>query len=188
MCAHKLESLRLVLHPLDARHADLIYDDIVDERIWLYFPKLRPKSVDALRDRFLRWSAGPPRDVPAVAFENWVGFLREDLVPIGTFQATIMNDRTAHVAYSVFPRFWRNGYAVEAMSVVVEHVLHAHRVECLVASMDERNTASVKVARALGFSLVGSEHVNDEQSGTNGIQLCYERRGSIGVQRATATE
>lgn len=44
MNEHSLSTSRLVLEPLRESHADGIYESFVDERIWTYFPKLRPNE------------------------------------------------------------------------------------------------------------------------------------------------
>ena len=180
MNEHSLSTPRLVLEPLLESHADDIYESFVDERIWTYFPKLRPTGLQALRARFLRWSLGPPADTPeALAWENWVGFLHESHEPVGTFQATMMRDGRAHLAYSIFLRYWRRGYASEAMSAVVEHLFQDHDIDRVVAEMDARNEASVALAKRLGLFVVESKIVDDSQTGEKGTLLRFERNRNV---------
>jgi len=180
MNEHSLSTPRLVLEPLLESHADDIYESFVDERIWTYFPKLRPTGLQALRARFLRWSLGPPADTPeALAWENWVGFLHESHEPVGTFQATIMRDGRAHLAYSIFPKHWRRGYASEAMSAIVDHLFQDHGIDRVVSEMDARNDASVALAKRLGLSFVESKTVDDPQTGAKGTVLRFERNRNV---------
>jgi RimJ/RimL family protein N-acetyltransferase len=188
MNEHSLSTSRLVLEPLRESHADGIYESFVDERIWTYFPKLRPTDPQALRARFLRWSLGPPADTPeALAWENWVGFLQESHEAVGTFQATIMRDGRAHLAYSVFPRHWRRGYASEAMSAIVDHLFQNHDIDRVVSEMDPRNEASIALAKRLGLSLVASQTVDEPQTRTQGTLLRFERNRNVrGSERVSS--
>lgn len=182
MSPHRLASPRLDLEPLEARHADAIAAQYLDERIWTYFPRLRPPDVAALRAQFTRWSEGPPADVAEVeGWENWVGLDRERAEPIGTFQATIIQGEPANLAYAVFPAYWRHGYATEAMRAVMKHLADDHGVTRVVAEMDARNTASIGVAQALGLREVARRAVDDARTGARGVELRYEGVISAGT-------
>src|SRR5665213_1299490 len=107
----------------------------------------------------------PIQPTGSLAWENWVGFLRETREPVGSFQATIMRDGRAHLAYLIFPKHWRRGYASEAMSAVVDHLFRDHDVDRVVAEMDARNQASIALAKHLGLSAVESEVADDPGTG-----------------------
>lgn len=170
-----LTTARLTLEPLAAAHANEIAGRYLDARMWTYFPRLRPVDADAVRAQFARWSAGPPGDVPdVVAWENWVGMLTGTRDAVGTFQATIVRDEPALLAYGVFPARQRRGYAAEAMRAVVAHLGSAYGVTRIAAEMDARNTASVALAAKLGLHETAREHVDDERTGARGVELRYE--------------
>jgi [ribosomal protein S5]-alanine N-acetyltransferase len=172
---HRLATERLTLEPLVAAHAAEIAAAYLDERLWTYFPRLRPEDAGAVHARFERWSAGPPGDVAGVeAWENWVGFLHGTRIAVGTFQATIERDEPAAIAYLVFPDFQRRGFALEAMRPIVAHLHRDHGTQRIVAEMDVRNAASIATAQRLGLREVARTQVDDDRTGARGIELRYE--------------
>jgi RimJ/RimL family protein N-acetyltransferase len=157
-----LATPRLDLEPLSAVHAELLIEPFMDDRVWTYLPHLRPAGRDAVRARLARWLAPPPPDMPdALAFENWVGFERATHDVVGTFQATIMHAGSATIGYIVFPRHWRRGYAVEAMTAVCEHVRERYAIRRIVADMNRGNHASAAVAQRLGLVEVRAANTED---------------------------
>ena len=166
---------RLLLEPIRAAHADEIFEAFADERLWVFFPRLRPASRTALRARLGAWSAGPPEGHPEFGgWENWVGRLRGKKTPIGTFQATIYRNRSASLAYGVFADHWRKGYGIEAMRAIVEHLRLRHHIVKFVAEVDARNVASIALAKRLGLLIVEGHNVDDLESGSQGLQLRFE--------------
>lgn len=128
-----------------------------------------------MRARFERWSLGPPADLTGVAgWENWVGVLHGTRTAVGTFQATIVRDEPASIAYLVFTKFQRRGFALEAMRAIVAHLHRDHGVQRIVAEMDARNAASTATAQRLGLHEVTRMQVDDDRTGAQGIELRYE--------------
>jgi ribosomal-protein-alanine N-acetyltransferase len=70
---------------------------------------------------------------------------------VGWLQSTVQEDRTAEIAYLVFPEFWQRGYAREACRAVLAHLVDALGCTQAVACMDTHNTASVRLVESLGF-------------------------------------
>ncbi len=66
-------------------------------------------------------------------------FLHETSEPIGTFQATVPQKAEAAIAYTVFPPFWRKGYAQEMAYRVATHLFEQY--ECP-ASMQRSTRAT----------------------------------------------
>lgn len=59
--------------------------------------------------------------------------------------------RQIRVGYTLAKKYWGNGYATEAMRALLDYafdVQHAHRV---IADLDPRNAASLKLLERLGF-------------------------------------
>lgn len=52
---------------------------------------------------------------------------------------------------ALHPVFWRNGFAVEALEALQDHVFDALGRSCLVAIADEPNTASLRMLERAGF-------------------------------------
>jgi ribosomal-protein-alanine N-acetyltransferase len=157
-----LATARLDLEPLSEAHAEALVEPFLDPRVWTYLPQLRPAGRDAVRERFQRWLAPPPPEMPeALAFKNWVGLQRATRSIVGTFQATIVRDGSATVGYIVFPKHQRRGYAVEAMAAICDHLRDAHAIRRIVADMDRRNEASVAVAQRLGMGEIKAANSDD---------------------------
>jgi len=73
--------------------------------------------------------------------------------------------------YTVFPEFRRLGYAREACVALMEWALQVHGVARFVVSIGPTNSASVALARQLGFLRIGS-HVDE----VDGPEEIFERR------------
>jgi RimJ/RimL family protein N-acetyltransferase len=134
--------------------AERVFKPLADERLWRFFPHLRPADASVLRDRFARWERGPANDSPTDRlWENWVAFDRSQTT-IGLFQATIRRDDSALVAYSVVPSHWRQGFAREGILEIIRHLRDAHGVREICAEIEAGNAASIALVESLGFSLV----------------------------------
>jgi len=98
-----LETPRLLLEPLVPSHAAALYAAL----------QAPPASLDAL---VARYTAIATRHSPdgREGWLNWAARSRATGASIGTFEATVHADRTARLAYKVFPPFQRQGYAAEA--------------------------------------------------------------------------
>ena len=154
--SHALQTPRLRLTPAAPELADTAFAPLRDERLWQFFPHMRPATVDALRERFARWQRGPDDSSPGHLFwENWIGFSEDDAV-VGLFQATVLLDATALVAYSVVPAFWRQGFAREAVTAVIAHLRDVHQVKNVCADIERDNLVSRAFIESLGFEHVSS--------------------------------
>lgn len=60
-----------------------------------------------------------------------------------------------HFGFILHPDFWRRGFAFEAASATVRHIMEARAVESLVADVDPRNGESVSLLEKLGFRKTG---------------------------------
>ncbi len=87
----------------------------------------------------------------------WILSLRDSGETIGyggLFEINHNSDK-AEIGYGLLPRFWRRGYASEAVAEIVQFgfdTLELHRIYgCIVPG----NTASVKILENLGFTLEG---------------------------------
>lgn len=145
-----LSTERLILEPVRAAHADETWARQNDDRMWTFFPELRPRSLEHLRTIYERREHGAPND--AEIWLNYVCRRRVDGEITGEVQATIFaRAEVAYVAYAVFPEFQRKGFAREAVAALIEHVRGEYRIAHFFAEMDTRNEASYRLAESLGF-------------------------------------
>ena len=178
-----LETERLLLEPLLPEHATLLLEGLADERLYRFIPTDAPESAEALETRYRKLSSRRSPD----SSEVWLNFamrLREGTTPedgavpratyVGTLEATVVPDRSAYVAYTVFVPFWRQGYAREGCARMLRHLLEDYKVRVVVAEMDTRNAASVSLAEVLGFERVGTTLGADHFKGSVSDEHRYE--------------
>jgi ribosomal-protein-alanine N-acetyltransferase len=141
---------RLRLEPLRVAHAALVFEPLSDERIYEFIEDAPSTSIAVLEERFAALQRGCS---PAgnELWLNWIAFTEDGNQPVGWFQSTVYEDRTAEIAYIVFPEFWRRGYAREACRAVLAHLADALGCTKAVAHMDTHNAASVRLVETLGF-------------------------------------
>jgi RimJ/RimL family protein N-acetyltransferase len=149
----ELQTARLTLEPVRASHAREIWPQLDDERMWRYFPSLRPATVADLQRLYEKWERGSRVD--GEVWLNWLCRERSQGVLVAGMQATVhTRERIAYLAYAVYPLHQRKGYAREAAQSVIAHVKERCGVERFFAEMDTRNEASYRFAESLGFTRV----------------------------------
>jgi RimJ/RimL family protein N-acetyltransferase len=151
--APQLTTDRLSLEPVRADHAQEIWPQLDDERMWRYFPELRPATPDALRRQYEKWERGSPNT--GEIWLNWLCRERSHRALVAAMQATVfVRMRVAYLAYAVYPLHQRKGYAREAALAVIAYVRDTYGVERFRAEMDARNEPSYRLAESLGFTRI----------------------------------
>jgi RimJ/RimL family protein N-acetyltransferase len=144
---------RLRLEPLEPRHASALFEGLRSERLYEHIAAAPPASVEALRERYTRLARRLSPD-GTERWLNWAIFCLLDQRYIGYVQATVTQSGTATIAYVLFADAWGTGYASEAVSRMIEHLIDAHRVLELRATVDVRNRRSIALLERLGFGCV----------------------------------
>lgn len=139
----------LTLEPLLAGHAEAMYELLADKAIYRYLDYDRPPSVEYLRGVYTRLEARQSPDGSEV-WLNWV-IRPRDLPLVGYLQATIVSNRTAHVAYVLASKYWGNGYAQRALQAMLEHLAAAYDVDRFLATVEVENQRSIRLLESLGF-------------------------------------
>jgi ribosomal-protein-alanine N-acetyltransferase len=154
-----LQTARLDLEPVRSSHADEAWPQLDDDRLWTYFPSLRPRGIENLRRLYERWERGSPdgHDV----WLNWICRLRTTKKLAGAMQATIRGHRIAYIAYAFYPANQRKGYAREAAQAVIAHLREAYGITRFRAEMDTRNEPSYRLAESLGFTRIETHEAPD---------------------------
>ena len=170
---HELQTSRLRLVPVREAYAERVFERMSDERMWRFFPELRPATIRDLRAMYRRWESNAPPESNE-QWENWLCFRIEDDEPVGGQQATIVSDDTAYIAYSVYVDFQRCGYGRESTQCVLDHLRDEHGITRVLAEMNVRNEASWRLAESLGFKRV-EVHIDVERGhGTVADEYVYE--------------
>jgi RimJ/RimL family protein N-acetyltransferase len=165
---------RLIVEPIRAAHADEVWPLLDDDRMWTYYPALRPSTVDQLRLQYERWERGSPASHEI--WLNWLCRMREGGAPVGTMQATIRKPDIAYIAYAIFPAHQQKGYATEAVREIIAHARHTYGSKRIQAETDTRNTPSYRLMESLGFKRIEKHKAPDLGQGLAAEEYLYELR------------
>lgn len=75
-------------------------------------------------------------------------FFREPGTALGT-------EADLELGWTLFPAFWRRGFATEAARAALAHGFTHHDVRRAIAHIDPANAASIGVSKAIGMTLEG---------------------------------
>jgi ribosomal-protein-alanine N-acetyltransferase len=138
-----LHTERLTLRPTSTGDADDFFAFMSDRRTMRFMPWLPHSSVDETRE----WLAA---DLARPGERYWSIALRDQDTVFGCVNF-LGAARFPGMGYMLHPDYWGHGYASEACRAVLDagfRLLSYDRVELWI---DERNAASLGVARKLGF-------------------------------------
>ena len=171
----RLETDRLVLEPLTVAHARELFAAYQDAALYRFIPHEPPATLDALEARFARQAVrcSPCR---AELWLNWILRLKDGGAAIGRVELTIREDRSALFAYELAVAHQGHGLATEACRAVIEHLFAEYPVHTLVAEVDTRNTASIRLLERLSFARVGEKRDADFFHGETSHEYRFERR------------
>lgn len=170
----RLETRRLVLEPLESRHAAEMFQPLRDEALYRFIPQDPPVSESALRERFERLATGQSPDGTEI-WLNWAARETTTGVLAGTFQATIFADHTADIAYIIFGHAQRRGFATEGAIAIITQLHDDHGIVTVGADIDTQNTASIALVERLGFTRVRTTIDADSFKGATSDEHRYER-------------
>ena len=167
------DTSRITFEILKAEHAERVFDSLNDDRIYKYIPLLRYDTKGKLEDRFVMLSSKGPNDGTCI-WLNWV--LKEKTIDqyIGWIQTTIYDNGRAALAYVIFPKYWKQGYAKEACDSIIDHIFATYSIRTIFVEIDTRNTASIQLAKKLGFMLVGEKKDADYFNGSKSDEYTFE--------------
>ena len=148
MATEELTTARLLLVPLTASDAEDLFPVFDDTALGRWTGETPPTDVEALRQRFTAWEAGPGDDT-AERWLNWTMRRGEDDRAVGHLQSTVAGD-TAAVAWVVGTAFQGQGYATEAARALVTW-LRDSGIATIEASIHPGNVASQVVASRAGL-------------------------------------
>ena len=151
----QIETVRLVLEPIDESHAPLLFPLLTDQRLYDYIEERPPAVVEVLKKRYRTWRSFWNEN-PDEQWFNWAARLRGVNEYVGWFQATLRPEY-ALIAYMVFVPYQGRGFAREGCEAVMTHLATTYRKQRIRATIDPRNVASIAVARSLGMTGVPND-------------------------------
>ena len=108
------------------------------------------------------WSTPPHPDMATTALwldrllaVDLAGSVEFVVVYQGVVIGTAGGGTLPEIGYILHPDHWGKGFAHEAMVAVIAHAFANHPVDHLMADVDPRNAASIKLLKRLGFTLSG---------------------------------
>jgi len=145
---------RLVLTPLDVGDADEMVTVLADPALHR-FTGGRPATLDELRRQYAGWVAGSGNQ--GEHWLNWIVRLASHGPAVGTVQATVVatdhagrRSSTAYVAWVIGTAWQGHGYAGEAATALVRHLVSCG-VDDVVAHVHADHGASAAVAARAGL-------------------------------------
>jgi RimJ/RimL family protein N-acetyltransferase len=167
-----LESERLWIEPLRAEHAGELFAILSDLRLYRFIPQDPPPTLASLEERFrrLQTRCSPRGDE---LWLNWVLRSKAEGGCMGRVQATIQPEDRAWLAYDLDAARWGQGFATEACARVIRSLFEDHGVARILAEVDTRNAASIRLLERLGFSRGELRRNADFFKGSTSDELTY---------------
>jgi RimJ/RimL family protein N-acetyltransferase len=151
----RLRLRRLVPGDLAALHAIQSREDVTR---WLYWD---PRNEDEVR-------AGIEAHIARPSDQGLVLAIDLDGELIGTVNVAVGEHRQGEIGFALHPDHQGHGYATEAAEAIIELAFGSYGLHRVCASVEPRNTASVRVLERLGMRkeghLVETELVKGEWS------------------------
>jgi RimJ/RimL family protein N-acetyltransferase len=144
-----LSTSRLTLDPITIEHAEPLHELLGDRELYHFMP-FKELSFEERKNLCERWSIGRSPNGDEI-WLNWIAKETNSGQAIGHFQAGISAERIATIAYVVATKFQRQGFALEALTVILIHLREVMQVREVKAWSDTRNIASHSLADKLGL-------------------------------------
>lgn len=168
-----LSTRRLILQPILPLHASALFADLQVPELYKFIPHNPPESKEVLEDKYTRWAKRQSADGTEI-WLNYAVYCPSCSTYIGTVQATLCDSGKTYIAYEVFPRYWRQGFAQESCMAFITHLLTGYKVSTVSALVDTRNEASWKLLESLSFQRIGVIENADEFKGAISNEYIYE--------------
>jgi RimJ/RimL family protein N-acetyltransferase len=166
------ETERLRLEPLRRSHAEELFHLLSDERLYRFIPKEPPETLAALTARFQRLEGRAPPSGDD-QWLNWVARLKAEGVCVGRVEVTAHPDKSAHLAYEIGAPYWGRGLGVEACRRILQALFEDLGTQRIVAEVDTRNAASIRLLERLGFRRTGITTGADFFKGASSDEFTY---------------
>lgn len=163
------ETERLILRVLKEADIDFIYRQFSDLDMCKYFNVPPCYSIEQAQE-IINCYKNPGKEPQ----HRWLMVRKSDNVPIGTLGYHCYDNRfnKVEIGYDVWKEFWRQGYASEALPVLLYLCFDHLDVNRLYATLDPENVPSKKLLERYGFSFEGILR-ETEKVGDRYIDLMY---------------
>jgi RimJ/RimL family protein N-acetyltransferase len=174
---------RLRLEPLRMAHASEMFEFLSDPRLYRFIPRDPPPTLASLVERFQRLETRTSAAGDEI-WLNWVVRSKTDESCLGRVEVTIRQDASAYLAYEIAVASWSQGFATEACRRIIDVLFEAHGVRRIVAEVDTRNAASIRLLERLGFKRGALLEHADFFKGAQSDEWTYTLDATAGADRA----
>ena len=144
-----LETERLILRQLTTDDAEFIFE-LLNDPSWIQ--NIGDRNIRNLDDACAYIVNGPVASYAKNGFGLWLVELKETNESIGMC-GLIRRDtlEDIDIGYALLPRFWSQGYAIEAARAAKDYAKDVVGLKRLVAIVDPANEGSIRVLEKLGL-------------------------------------
>jgi RimJ/RimL family protein N-acetyltransferase len=147
----ELTTKRLFLRPVCLDDKDTLFKYRSDPETFKYLSFI-PNEVNDV-EKFIKKSA-KNINVPGTWFQ-FVILLKDSKILIGDIGVHFLDadpqSEQVEIGYTLNPMFRNNGYAIEALSEIIDYLFRSLNKHRITASIDPTNEASIKLIEKLGF-------------------------------------
>jgi ribosomal-protein-alanine N-acetyltransferase len=153
-----LEAERVTLHPLEEEHISFLYSVVNNSQVWQPMFDNAPYT----REQEGEWIERMSEREDAFAL-----LVCADGEPVGSIQLTNIDYTagTGELGYFIAPDAQGNGYATEAVELLVQYAFNEERLHKLIAETYDFNEASRGLLEKIGFT---EEGIHREESYVDG--------------------
>ena len=147
----ELKTERLLLRPLSLKDVKAVHEYYSDEENTRYVTNLPYKTIEATESYIADAAAEWEKAVP----HYYVFAVELDGAVIGNVAVSFDEYFHGLLHCIINKRYWKNGYATEALSAIKEYVLHEMpdmRAKQLLMRCDYRDKAAARVAEKIGLT------------------------------------
>lgn len=144
-----LETERLIIRQLSKDDAEFIFELLNEPS---FIRNIGDRNIRTLDDACAYIVNGPVASYARNGFGLWLVMLKETNESIGMCGLIRReNLEDVDIGYALLPKFWSQGYAVEAARAVKEYAKDVAGLKRLVAIVDPTNEGSIRVLEKLGL-------------------------------------
>lgn len=144
-----IETDRLLLKCISGEDDGFFYKEFSNEAVNRYLFDTEPcRSIEDAREWIDFFTVPEPRDR-----HRWVIILKTTGERIGTCGFHCLNEETGgmELGYDLYPTYWRQGYATEALTAIIAFAKKEMRAVWIDAHISVDNIPSIKTAVKQGF-------------------------------------
>ncbi len=140
----EIVTARLKLRPAVPADLDAVHRILRDARAMTYWSTPPHDSLDQSREWLAAWIANDPADG-----EDFIVELDGEVIgKVGLYRFPV-------IGFIFRPEYWGQGFAAEALRVVLDRAFAVHALPAVVADVDPRNLACLRLLDRLGFEETG---------------------------------